>query len=174
MSSLPLSAQDISIVKPLLYRVPHDFVPESSVGTEDIVDAMNEKLPEGIRFLEAYVPSRKVTEIRWIRTEGFWEYEREAPLKELCELFGRKSVPVEKKTKRGTALIDLAEAARGITFVAADSGIRLEAMLSAQEPTVNPELLIMAVSGHLPEFPGPSAALFRRVELYDAEGAVFR
>ena len=151
-----------------------DFVPESSVGIGDVVDAMNGKLPEGIRFLEAYAPSRKVTEIRWIRTEGFWKYEREAPLEELRELFGRKSVPVEKKTKRGTALIDLAEAARGITFEAAESGIRLEAMLSAQEPTVNPELLIRAAAVYLPELPGPSAALFRRVELYDAEGAVFR
>ena len=151
-----------------------DFVPESAAGPGEIVALMNEKLPEGIRFLEAYVPSRKVTEIRWIRTEGFWKYVGEAPLEELRELFQRKSVPIEKKTKRGTAVIDLGEAARGITFEAADSGIRLTAMLSAQEPTVNPELLIRAADRHLPELPRPAAALFRRLELFDAEGKVYR
>ena len=151
-----------------------DFVPESSVGTGEIVSLMNEKLPEGIRFLEAYVPSRKVTEIRWIRTEGFWKYDQAAPLGELRELFRRRYIPVEKKTKRGTAEIDLAAAAREIVFETAASGVRLTAMLSAQEPTVNPELLIRAAAKYLPEVPGPAAALFRRVELYDAEGSVFR
>ena len=36
-------------------------------------------MPEGVRVLEAYEPSRKVAELKWLRVEGLFEYdERDA------------------------------------------------------------------------------------------------
>lgn len=151
-----------------------DFVPERQVDFAELIAVMNGRLPEGIRFCEVYVPSRKVTEIRWIRTEGILKYEQEAPIQELRELFGRDSLPVEKKTKRGTAEIDLAVSARDVSFESDDRGVRMTALLSAQMPTVNPELLLKAVDRYLPEIPAPSAALFRRLEVLDEDMSVFR
>ena len=151
-----------------------DFVPETAADCDDLPSVMNSRLPDGIRFLQAYVPSRKVTEIKWIRTEGFWNYDCLAPVSELQTLFGRERLLIEKKTKRGTAEIDLKESARSFCFETQDHLLRFSAELSAQMPTVNPELILKAVNTYLPEIPAPSAALFRRIELLDDEGRVFR
>ena len=49
----------------------------------------------------------------------------------------------------------------------------MTALLSAQEPTVNPDLLVKAAARHLDGQPVPEAVLFRRLELLDSEGNVF-
>ncbi|MCR5173743.1 MAG: TIGR03936 family radical SAM-associated protein, partial [Oscillospiraceae bacterium] len=56
-----------------------DFVPESTIIPQDLIASMNDRLPDGIHFLDAYVPTRKVSEIRWVRIEGFWRYDCEPP-----------------------------------------------------------------------------------------------
>ncbi|MBR6206920.1 MAG: TIGR03936 family radical SAM-associated protein [Oscillospiraceae bacterium] len=150
-----------------------DFAPETVPDLDRLTEEMNEKLPEGIRFVKAYLPSRKVSEIRWIRTEGIWRYDDAAPLEELRTLFLRDSLPVEKKTKRGMAEIDLAAAVRDVCFTPSEQGVHMTALLSAQEPTVNPDLLVKAADRHLDGQPVPEAVLFRRLELLDSEGNVF-
>ena len=150
-----------------------DFAAETVPDLDRLTEEMNEKLPEGIRFVTAYLPSRKVSEIRWIRTEGIWRYDDAAPLEELRTLFLRDSLPVEKKTKRGMAEIDLAAAVRDVCFTPSEQGVHMTALLSAQEPTVNPDLLVKAAARHLDGQPVPEAVLFRRLELLDSEGNVF-
>ena len=51
--------------------------------------------------------------------------------------------------------------------------IRMRAIVSAQEPTLNPELLINALRQTEPTL-CPDFARFLRCETYDAEGNVFR
>ena len=102
------------------------------------------------------------------------KYDDSAPIEELRQLFRRQSLPVEKKTKRGTAEIDLAQAARDVFIEPAERGVHLTAVLSAQMPTVNPDLLLKAVSRYLPEEQTPAGALFRRIEVLDEAFTVFR
>ena len=152
-----------------------DFAPEDRPDPDELIAVMNRSLPDGIRFLEAYVPSRRVTEIRWICTEGIWKYEQERPAaEELQDLFSRPALPVEKKTKRGTAEIDLAQTVKEACFETTETGIHMTSLLSAQSPTVNPDLLLKAAVRYLPEFAVPTAVLYRRLEVLDEAGVVFR
>ena len=49
----------------------------------------------------------------------------------------------------------------------------LRARISAQEPTLNPELLISALRQLAPEL-CPDFAKFTRLETYDADGKIYR
>ncbi|MBR6950953.1 MAG: TIGR03936 family radical SAM-associated protein [Oscillospiraceae bacterium] len=151
-----------------------DFVPENGAVSDEFINVMNGALPAGIRFLEAYAPSRKVSEIRWIRTEGFWRYETEPCIEELEELFRRTAIPVDKKTKRGISQIDLAIDSQEVRFRKCEAGIRVTALLSAQSPTVNPDLILKAAERYVPDFPVPKSALYRRMELFDKDNRIFR
>ena len=51
--------------------------------------------------------------------------------------------------------------------------MRLHAVISAQEPTLNPELLAEALRQLKPEI-APDFAKFVRLETYDADGKLFR
>ena len=51
--------------------------------------------------------------------------------------------------------------------------VRIEAMISAQEPTLNPDHLVTALR-QLDESIAPDFAAFRREETYLEDGGVFR
>ena len=53
------------------------------------------------------------------------------------------------------------------------SRLRLEAVVAAQNPTLNPLLLVTAIETHLPACK-PDHVQCRRLELYDGDGKVFR
>ena len=68
---------------------------------------------------------------------------------------------------------DIRPAIRSIDFSAVGEGVRVEALISAQEPTLNPELLSDALRQLEPEI-APDFAKFTRIETYDSEMKVFR
>ncbi len=49
----------------------------------------------------------------------------------------------------------------------------IEAVVAAQNPTLNPLLLVTAIETYLPEYK-PNHVVCRRLEIYDADGNVFR
>ena len=49
----------------------------------------------------------------------------------------------------------------------------VEAVVAAQNPTLNPMLLVTAIETYLPEYK-PAQVRCRRIEIYDAEGKPFR
>ena len=158
-----------------------------AVFLKKLPERLNDVLPEGIRVQDAYPAERKGAGLKWLEVEGTMEYDRCCPPPEaLAEFFSRESIPVEKKTKRGMGTIDLRPAIQWIRFEEAmpkpDSGnseeltegtIQLHAMISAQEPTLNPELLVHALRQQEPTL-CPDFARFLRIETYDAEGKIFR
>ena len=78
-----------------------------------------------------------------------------------------------KKTKRGEGESDIAPAIREVAFRPGAGGVALEAVVSAQEPTLNPEQLVNALRQLAPEL-APDFAAFRRLEVYDTKMEVFR
>ena len=121
----------------------------------------------------------------------------------LRDLFARPSLIVEKHSKKGTVETDIAPMIREVTVgavigrpdaqrsdlspvtshqspVTSDqssgdrgSSIVIEAVVAAQNPTLNPLLLVTAIETYLPEY-RPDLVQCRRLELYDAEMNVFR
>ena len=133
-------------------------------------------LPEGIEILEAYEFTRKSAELKWLRVRGVFEYDSRdaaAMAEALREFYARDAIVITKKTKRGTGETDIRPAVPEIAFSVTGADVTLDALVSAQEPTLNPELLAEATR-QLQSAIAPDFAKFTRLETYDADMRVFR
>ena len=131
-------------------------------------------LPEGIRVTEAYPAERKSVQLKWLDIRGTLEYDRGAPAPEkLQAFFGRDELVIERKTKRGVGQMNIRPAINRITIAADGADLLLNARISAQEPTLNPDHLIQALRQLQPELQ-PDFAEFTRLETYDAEHNIYR
>lgn len=167
---LPLSVGTESVCELMDFRVKED------VDLAALPAKLNATSPEGIRFIECYEPERKASAIKWLRVEGRFDYDGapgESVSGPLSEFFARESIPVLRRTKRGEGTLELRGNVRDFTCSPIEGGVKAGCLVSAQEPTVNPELLIKALEQLSPELK-PDFAKFRRVELYDADMKVFR
>ena len=168
--ALPLSVGAASLCEIM------DFQLAEEVDITLLRDRLNATMPEGIEVLEIYEPVRKNAEIKWLRIAGRFEYDaREVDImqKGLEDFFGRESIVVEKKTKRGAGEFDVKSAIREISFAPAEGCVELSALISAQEPTLNPELLASSLRVHAPEL-APDFAKFTRIETFDEKMEIFR
>ena len=148
-----------------------------NVSLEDFREKLNAALPEGIEVSDIYEPEEKSSAIKWLRVRGTYEYDgrdvsRMLPL--LGEFFERESIVVPKKSKRGLTDADIRPMIREISFSSGEEGIIItEAVISAAEPTLNPELITAALLKHAPEI-APDFASYERIEIYKADMEVFR
>ncbi len=153
-----------------------DFTLTEDVPPEEIVSRLSRALPEGLTPLDCYAPERKVKELKFLRISGVFEY-GSRPAEPMCagltEYFGREAIVITKRTKRGEGESDIRPAIREISFAAGENAVTLSAVISAQEPTLNPDNLTAALRQLAPEL-APDFAKFRREETYDADMTVFR
>lgn len=132
--------------------------------------------PEGIVALEAYEMQRKAKELKWLRIAGRFEYDTRDKTEMAAALnafFAADSIVIEKKTKRGMGQSDIAPAIREISFAAGEDCVSLSALISAQEPTLNPDNLVSALRQLSPEL-APDFAEFERLEVFDENMEIFR
>lgn len=140
-------------------------------------EKINSVLPEGIHVDEVYAGEGKCSDIKWLRIRGEYEYDSRdvsAVLPQLTSFFERESIVVQKKSKRGIIDTDIRPMIQEIGFTSACNGIiTMEALISALEPTLNPELITSALrtlgAGIEPDF-----ASYERLEIYRRDGSVFR
>lgn len=168
--ALPLSVGAASLCEVMDFRL----------NGETDLSALPEKLsavmPEGIKVLEAYEPKRKPAEIKWLEIEGLFEYdERDAGqmAAELNRFYAAEEIVISKKTKRGMGETDIRPAISRIAFASCEGGVKVSSVISAQEPTLNPELLADTLRQKKPEL-APDFARFTRLETLDKNGEVFR
>ena len=168
--ALPLSVGCESLCEIMDFRLIEGKDPN------DILKSLFVQLPEGIEALEIYGYERKVKDIKWIRISGVFEYdERDAAemAEKLNAFYSRGNIVISKKTKRGVGETDIRPAVKEIEFAQEGADVRLNAVISAQEPTLNPELLADALRQLCPEI-APDFAKFKRLEIYDENMEVFR
>lgn len=168
--ALPLSVGAASQCELMDFKLKEDPI------LSELPAKLTAVLPEGIRVLEAYEPERKIAQLKWLSVEGVMEYD-ERDAKEMAEaltdFYAADSVVITKKTKRGMGETDIRPGIREIAFEAGEKQVLVRAVISAQEPTINPELLAEALRQRKPEI-APDFAKFTRVETFDADGKVFR
>ena len=82
--------------------------------------------------------------------------------------FAREQIIILRRTKRGEGESDIRPAIRAFSAVSGPEAIELDAVVSAQEPTLNPDLLVSALRQLAPAL-APDFARFTRVAVYDAE-----
>lgn len=168
--ALPLSVGCASVCELM------DFQLLEEVDITTLKDKLNATMPEGIFVQEIYEPTRKNAEIKWLSIEGVFEYDdREVDiiLPQLESFFRRESIVIEKKTKRGFGETDIRPAIAEISFAGGEGGVALTGLISAQNPTLNPELLAASLRALAPEI-APDFAKFTRIETFDAQNRVFR
>ena len=168
--ALPLSVGTASECELMDFRLKED------VDLAELPARLTAALPEGIEILEAYEFTRKAAELKWLRVRGVLEYdERDAAA--MCDalrkFYARESIVITKKTKRGMGETDIRPAIREIAFSVEGKDVALEAVISAQEPTLNPDLLADALRQLQPEI-APDFAKFTRLETYGKEMELFR
>jgi len=153
-----------------------DFQLTDESDLSSLPGKLTSAMPEGITALEAYPCERKVKDLKWLRIEGTFEYDEKNPTEMrdgLQAFFARGSIVIEKKTKRGMGESDIAPAIRQIGFAAGEKCVTVSAVISAQDPTLNPDNLVNALTQLAPAL-APDFASFTRLEVYDPDMAVFR
>ena len=124
----------------------------------------------------AYMIVCQQRQLKWLDIKGIFEYDerdKTAMAAALEEFFARDAIVITKKTKRGMGESDIRPAIKTIGFTAEDGGVSVKATISAQEPTLNPELLAEALRQLAPDI-APDFAKFTRVETYDAGMNIYR
>ncbi|MFB0921836.1 MAG: TIGR03936 family radical SAM-associated protein [Oscillospiraceae bacterium] len=168
--ALPLSVGASSLCELMDFRL------NGFMELSEIPYRLNRTLPEGIEVLEAYEAENKFKNIKWLDVEGVFEYDDRSPadmISTLMDFFARDSIVIQKKSKSGISDTDIASSIRSITFDKGNGCVRLRAVISAQEPTLNPELLAAALEQLAPEIK-PDFASFTRTQVYDSEMNIFR
>ena len=161
--ALPLSVGCESVCEIMDFKMLEDM------PCDEIKSRLSTQMPEGIEVLEVYEAERKVKEIKWLCVSGVFEYdERDAAAmaEKLNEFYSADSVVITKKTKRGVGESDIRPAIKEISFERLDSDVRMQAVISAQEPTLNPELIADALRQLAPDI-APDFAKFKRLEIFD-------
>ena len=172
-----------------------------AIPAEEIAPRLDPVLPAGLRALESYEGGQKAGKLAWLRARLTLVYQgsedggtdSSTPLRSpfdfaqgkaendrieaLTALFERPSLIVEKHGKKGPTELDIAPMIRelnvGTSIACPPSSVILEAVVAAQNPTLNPLLLATAIETHLPKH-RPDRVQCRRLEIYDAEMNVFR
>ena len=168
--ALPLSVGCESLCEIMDFKLNEDR------ASDDVQKALSEQLPEGIELLSVYDSERKVKELKWLRVSGVLEYDDGSAAEKCDELnafYSADSIVISKKTKRGTADADLKPAIKEISFAHDGENVLVNALISAQEPTLNPELLVEALR-QLAPMVAPDFAKFRRLEVFDENMCIFR
>lgn len=173
----------LSIVMPLSVGVSSqyelaDFELEEQDGTAiaDIAPRLDAVMPAGIHVLQTYPEGRKLKYLKWLSARLTLVYDRDldpGAAEDVAALFARPSLRVEKHSKKGPVEIDIQPYHRDTRVIAQDARtLVIETTVSAQEPNLNPLLLLTAIETYLPRY-RPDFSRCHRLCLYDCDGNQF-
>ncbi len=168
--ALPLSVGVASVCEIMDFRLVGD------ADLKELPGRLTAVMPEGIRVTDCYEQENKVALLKYLEISGEFEYDGRDPAPmaaALARFFAQDAIVIEKKTKRGQGQSDIRPAIREISFAAGADLVRLRAVISAQEPTLNPALLADALRQLEPELM-PDYVRFMRIENYLENMQIFR
>ena len=146
---------------------------------EEIPARLTAAMPEGIIIHECYPAERKLKDLASLNYIMNFEYPGDRPQEAepaMIELLSKESLVVRKKSnksKKGYTEVDLIPLIRGWNLECQSDTMTLDAVLSAQNPGLNPELLRAAFCEFYPEL-APDFVTFHRREVLDTDGKPFR
>lgn len=150
-------------------------------GTDhaDVPAKLNAVLPEGVIVKECYPGQRPLKELTRLEYVVDVEFagDRQALTAAWSGAMGRESWVIEKKSKKaksGVTTLDLAPLIKEFRFTDNETaGFQLTCVLSAQNPGLNPSVMVNALTE---EFPGltPEFVTYHRARALDEEEKEFR
>lgn len=153
-----------------------DFTLVGETELSELPEKLNHFLPEGIQITEAYDSTRKIKELTHLRAKITLQYDAGVPSgaeQAVRTLLTGPTLLVEKKTKKGPAEVDLRPMLRECDVNEVGNRLVMHVLVCAQNPSLNPDLLVAAVRRYLPQA-APDAFLTRRLEVLDEKGNQFR
>ena len=144
---------------------------------ETIQTRLNAALVPGITVRQVYMDGRKIRDLALLRCRLGLEYDGGIPAgatDAIATLFARESLMVEKKSKNGIREQDIRPMIRELSVAqTGEKELRVEALITCQNPSLNPMQLYGAIVRYLPEV-APDFCTCRREELYDEKETIFR
>ena len=166
--ALPLSVGVESVCELLDYEL---------VEGKATMEQLNEKLPDGIRVLEIVENGRKIKELTHLRASVTMTYDNGVPenaVERLNDFFEQESLIIRKHSRKGETETDILPMLCEKRIVQkSGTCVEMDVLVCAQNPSLNPQLLLNALELYAPEL-APNHSTIRRLEVYDAEGKVFR
>ena len=144
---------------------------------ETIQTRLNAALVPGVAVRQVYMDGRKIRDLALLRCRLGLEYDGGIPAgatDAIATLLARESLMVEKKSKNGIREQDIRPMIRELSVAQkGEKELRVEALITCQNPSLNPMQLYGAIVRYLPEV-APDFCTCRREELYDEKETIFR
>lgn len=170
--ALPLSVGVESVCEILDFDLEGELPPMETIQTR-----MNAVLVPGVTVRQVYMDGRKIRDLALLRCRLGLEYDGGIPAgatDAIATLFARESLMVEKKSKNGIREQDIRPMIRELSVAqTGEKELRVEALITCQNPSLNPMQLYGAIVRYLPEV-APDFCTCRREELYDEKETIFR
>lgn len=175
----------VSIVLPLSVGVASrcellDFALEdnAAIPTCEIAARLNAVLPAGVRVHEVWENGRKIKELTHLRVCLTLCYDGGVPqdcAEALLALLRRETLPVARQKKQQeVTTVDIRPMISDVALTQTDGQtLALRAVICAQNPSLNPQLIVQAITRYLPELAPDFTRCVREAAL-DASGSIFR
>lgn len=162
----------ISIILPLTVGTHSvceymDFALEEDHDLLTLPERLNPYMPEGIRALEAYEAPCKGIELRWLHLTGRMVGGRDAAF--YTEFFKQEEILVTRRSKKGERVDNIAPMIGRAEFTDTDEGVLADLLIHAQEPSLNPDVMMAALGENAPEY-----YVFTRRDAFREDGTPFR
>ena len=148
-----------------------------AASPREVMERLNKALPQGIRVLKAYDGGRKIKELCYLQAKITLEYDHGVPenaAEEISALFAQDSLMVTKKGKNGPVELDIRPMLGDFQAEQRDGNtVELTALVCAQNPSLNPALLVSALERYAPE-KAPDFSHIHRQEVFCGDGTLFR
>lgn len=170
--ALPLSVGVESLCEILDFELE-----DESLDCHDIMNRLNESLIDGIRVTAVYENGAKIKHLKYLKCEIEMNYDCSIPddaEDRIVALFQQPELWMEKKGKNGVITQNIIPMIQSLTVVrSTENQFMICAVVSCQEPSLNPAQLSSAVSKYLPDCEANHVRC-RRCELYDVSNQAFR
>ena len=170
--ALPLSVGVESVCELMDFDLEGELPPMETIQTR-----LNAALVPGITVRQVYMDGRKIRDLALLRCRLGLEYDGGIPAgatDAIATLFAQESLMVEKKSKNGIREQDIRPMIRELSVAqTGEKELRVEVLITCQNPSLNPMQLYGAIVRYLPEV-APDFCTCRREELYDEKETIFR
>ncbi|MCD7946871.1 MAG: TIGR03936 family radical SAM-associated protein [Oscillospiraceae bacterium] len=148
------------------------------VGEYDMADVparMNAALPAGITVIACYDAERPVKQLTYVNYIVSLEYNNGSPfgiVGRIASFFQHEHVVVQKRSKKaksGFTEVDLIPLIERATVEERRDAIVLDLMLHAQNPGLNPQLVVGAIGAEIPDVVTPDYVCYHRRALFDGQ-----
>lgn len=117
------------------------------VSSEEIVNRLNNAMPEGLRAISAGEPVMQPKEIMWADYRLYLRCRAEEGRQALEKLFALPEIPMQKRSKKGMKTVDIKPMTQLLSLEDTENGLLLTLRCRAGvEINLNPSLLLDALT----------------------------